>query len=344
MIVSASKMCIKARCILGQTIFLVSMLILLIMGGCDESANIPIIEEAFWNKYGCVDDFWGVVSIGFNSKADIFIAGERYDYKDHIRFRTIYSSRDGGYSWKLIFDHYYCYLGISPEYCNLTQLLFVSSKDHIYVGSYRSVDNGDSWEQMPIYDVSSMAEDTIGQLYALATEDTVRGIYTSMDDGETWDILAVNEWGVGNIAINSEDEIFVYGYYEIWRSIDNGETWEMLKDDFAYPIYQVVIGSDGYMFAKGGSGILYRSADKGETWEDVSIFYTYQGSSNIAISSQGYVCVAVATDYVLCSMDNCKSWFKLGKGLYIEEIAIDPDDRIVCVSTGCLYGGIVALE
>jgi hypothetical protein len=305
---------------------------------CDKSVDIPIVEEIYWKELGCLNhsDYDSREDIAVNSNGDIFVCG----------WRTVYRKCTGGV-WSCIFET----AGGVPC-CQLCDI-FISSNDNLYIGEFRSVDNGDNWEWMNVRTCgsASIAENSQGQLFAVGylylyadtgavAVDT--NVCISDDYGDNWEPLSGSIDGTC-IAINMQDHIFVCGGYNIWRSIDNGDTWEILKDDFEYPIKQIVTSGNEGIIVRGCEGNIYRSVDNGETWEDISCHV--RGCGDIAINSSGHIYVTIDAGFLLCSTDNGKSWIKLGSGEYvIEEIAITHDDRVLTIIYGCLYQSIFPLE
>jgi len=158
--------------------------------------------------------------------------------------------------------------------------------------TYRSTDNGASWERLPNDDERPkdfLAVDAAGTLYGAALNGaflrydasgwtqifdnngaydlaadpknagtlfaaTFGGLWRTRDGGRSW--TRANA-AMGHIAIDPSDPRWVYvgNEYELWRSSDGGDTWTNL-----FPTYSPASGSRSLVVAPSNGTVLYRSA------------------------------------------------------------------------------------
>ncbi len=150
-------------------------------------------------------------------------------------------------------------------------------------GVYLSMDNGDTWEYVGLWNhyIRSLATNSQGTLFAGSIGEGV-GIYSSDDNGETWTGLK-NDVFVTSIVVTPEDVIYIGCSNEhgtqggVFRSFDDGETWEMINSGiegyWQQCIYGLSLAPDGYLYAYGH--YLFR------TGEPVfSVVYTISASAN----------------------------------------------------------------
>ena len=158
--------------------------------------------------------------------------------------------------------------------------VFAASKS----GLYRSVDEGQTWENLgvPQEEVYSVVASSDGERLYAGTHPA--HLYVSTDDGETWeeldgfqDLPSRDQWytprhrneaHVRSLGVHPETPNRVIAGVEVGGvhvSEDRGETWTERRDGVHDDIHHVLIlGPDEYV-ASTGDG-LYRTRDAGQSW------------------------------------------------------------------------------
>ncbi|WP_254533964.1 WD40/YVTN/BNR-like repeat-containing protein [Natrinema gelatinilyticum] len=151
-------------------------------------------------------------------------------------------------------------------------------------GLYRSVDEGQTWEDLgvPREEVYSVVASSDGERLYTGTHPA--HLYVSTDDGETWDELEGfqdlpsrdqwhtprhrNEAHVRSLGVHPETPDRVTAGVEVGGvhvSEDRGETWTERREDVDDDVHHVLIlGSDEYVVSTGDG--LYRTRDVGQSW------------------------------------------------------------------------------
>lgn len=129
-----------------------------------------------------------------------------------------------------------------------------------------SKDNGSTWERSGLDGkrISSIVENSQGVLFAGVQGDDkgdeyVSGsLFKSNDMGHTWTLATNDFFNVSSIVVDNNDIIYRNRQMGsampgVFRSIDNASTWQQLTSgmDNNYPIHQLNISQDGYLYAKG---------------------------------------------------------------------------------------------
>lgn len=151
-------------------------------------------------------------------------------------------------------------------------------------GLYRSMDEGQTWEDLgvPQEEVYSVVASPDGERLYAGTHPA--HLYVSTDNGETWDELegfqelpSRDEWHtprhrneahVRSLGVQPETPDRVVAGVEVGGvhiSEDKGETWTERRDGVHDDVHHVlVLGADEYI-ASCGDG-LYRTQDTGQSW------------------------------------------------------------------------------
>ncbi|MDO9578708.1 MAG: hypothetical protein Q7J16_12560 [Candidatus Cloacimonadales bacterium] len=217
-------------------------------------------------------------------------------------------------------------------------------------GVYRSIDNGNNWEHVGLENIS------VYSMIINSNDDIFVGtggyfnIYISEDHGENWIPIHENIAPNNVIAlfINSEGNIFAGsgGDYGLLRSTDNGGNWELILSlSSCEAIYSICSNSEGILFAATtnfmGEGGVYRSLDQGDSWELIGLNYHFL--SSLAVNSNDEIFAGGRGHYyqgiggVYRSSDNGETWETLTNYFYVNDIALDSQNRIFI---GCEYGAV----
>lgn len=213
---------------------------------------------------------WGGSEIDSKPGGLMFISGSTGSYINLLR------STDYGETWQEV-----------AIYSNIeyVKAIEIKNSDTIYVGTikftgygggvYQSVDGGDSWEHIGLYEhyVSSLAINSKGDVFA-----GTRGHYSLggggvfvLPNGQQEWINLNNSELVTSIAINSANKIFIGcssldAYYGGVRcSSDDGQNWEDISHQSMhyYDIDGLVFGPGEYLYAfsQNSSTPLYKSLE-----------------------------------------------------------------------------------
>lgn len=173
----------------------------------------------------------------------------------------VWLSRDGGTTWKPVFDKYTMSIGairVAPSDPKTvwvgTGETWVRNSVGMGDGVYKTTDGGDSWTRMGLEKSERIARividpkrpDTVlvaalGPLFAPGGE---RGVYRTRDGGKTWQrVLYVDDnTGAADIAMDPQDPNVLYA-----------SMWQVRRKPWT--------------FASGGPGSgFYKSTDGGTTW------------------------------------------------------------------------------
>jgi photosystem II stability/assembly factor-like uncharacterized protein len=136
---------------------------------------------------------------------------------------NVFRSLDGGDTWSVT----------GTFASNFIETIALNSQDHVYAGTwsgegiYRSLDNGNSWENIA---------DTLGSIWRLAFNSrdhlfVVHGnsaLWRSLDNGATWQEVYQAPAGknIHALLIDKLDNIFISTDEGVFFSPDNGAAWQ----------------------------------------------------------------------------------------------------------------------
>ncbi|MCD4817401.1 MAG: T9SS type A sorting domain-containing protein [Candidatus Cloacimonetes bacterium] len=249
----------------------------------------------------------------------------------------------------LILFHSLCYTqdyweSIYNSEINIREIA-INSLGNLFIGTqngiFRSVDNGNSWENVGLENISVYSIIINSNDDIFAGTGGFNNIYHSIDNGENW-IPQYSNPNAGNtitLNINSYGTIFAGSgsEYAISRSIDNGENWDLILSlSSCEQVNSIVENSDGVLFAGTtnfiGGGSIYRSLDYGDNWEFIGLEYEY--ISSLAINSNDEIFAGSRGHHyegnggILRSLDNGETWTELIENILVTSIAIDSEDKI----------------
>jgi photosystem II stability/assembly factor-like uncharacterized protein len=169
----------------------------------------------------------------------------------------IFSTLDGGKTWKRIVDPWLDNLSMS---CTKTGLAFTDAHNGLVTGDcngvvpnsiylYRTVDGGSTWEPVRLPIPAKLPD-----IYT--NESNVCGSYSPGFAGQSgWLVVKCNNYGPG-VA-----QTFLY------TSIDGGQTWKSHSLPAPIDFVQFLTPDLGWF---AGGGRVYLSQDGGQTWQPVS--------------------------------------------------------------------------
>ena len=172
------------------------------------------------------------------------------------------------------------------------------------------------WQQIPT--LPPVTANTIF-LFAFNSNDDIfigawrSGFLKSTDNGENWEYV-FGTWYPYDIAINSNDFIFISSNYGNFRSSDNGESWAEITGLIGYLVNCFVINSS-FIFAGTYDGKILRSSDNGENWTDVSNGLNNIQVSCLATNSNNHIYVGTWGGGIFLSTNNGDSWLVKNNGL-----------------------------
>lgn len=218
---------------------------------------------------------------------------------------------------------------------NYLGYIYVGTQDAIYI----SYDNGISWDEVNFLGGCGSIISDMDTLYANMNND----IYISYDFGSTWEQTGFPSYP-GTIFKDTQNNLFVGNWGEIYKSTDNGATWELvlsnpnteLVSSFTETSEGLFAGTTDYMGISNGG--VYRSLDQGDNWEHIGLEYHFISSlvtnsnDEIFAGSRGHYYQGIAGVYR--STDNGETWDTLTNDFCVSSLAIDSEERIFA---GCTW-------
>lgn len=253
----------------------------------------------------------------------------------------------------------FTFLAFSPMTCHK------STEDG---GLYKSLDMGESWEQLtsqseenPIthLDVLSMAiSPNDSETLYLGTG--ANGIYRSCSRGEHWYKLADDNGAldsranVHDIAIDPKDSNRIYiGAYQdkkgrIFRTQDAGQSWEevYLVSEEKYAVFAVAIDTynSSIVYAGTAQGGFLKSIDYGKSWQVMKWFDDVISDIVINPKDTRQIYVSTFKEGIYKTSDKGLTWQSFEEPLEdfkqadkVEELVIDPQNPNIIYS-GSEYG------
>ena len=211
-------------------------------------------------------------------------------------------------------------------------------------GVYKSLDSGLNWINAEIttsaYRICIDKEDRIfTHIYP--------NIHYSVNNGDSWSEIICPPVGIETFHFNKNTIVFG-NWGSIYKSDDFGDTWEHVLEGghSLWVVNAIVENSDGILFAGVtdflyGGGV-YRSVDGGDTWELTNLIGDFIWA--LGLNSQGAIFAGSVGNRigVFRSYNNGDTWQRVKSDVFVEAIAITPDDVIYigCSNEHGSQGGV----
>ena len=182
--------------------------------------------------------------------------------------------------------------------------------DGTKAGSYRSMDNGASWQ------ISGGSPIATNGRYLFSSSETT--VYRSRDSGNSWQAVACP--GTKNFATVG---IFIFANTgsAIWRSMDTGNTWSQISPLF--PGDMTIMNTLLFVIS-GGSVIM--SKDSGMNWQAIAVDSVQVHEYVNCIVTDGKILFAGTRAGVYVSTDTGATWHVendgLGTNLYVNILGV----------------------
>ncbi len=240
----------------------------------------------------------------------------------------IFKTTNNGVTWRPVFDEAGTTLSIGDMVIAPSDplILWVGTGEangeqqagSLGDGVYRSLDGGESWENMGLRDTRFINRVAIHPtdpdiVFVAASghrwgPNEERGLYRTRDGGLTWEnVLFINDdTGVTEVAMEGNGRILYAAAWQrrrhawgnltggphsgIYRSMDGGDTWDRLggglpEGNLGKIAMAIAPSSPNVVYAAIGDsdGGLFRSEDRGESWERVNDIRTSYWYGNIYV-------------------------------------------------------------
>ena len=209
-----------------------------------------------------------------------------------------------------------------------------------YTGIYKTVDGGQNWERLDLFDGSEHTPDWVAIRFADAKHGwiapkTNKFVMRTTDGGETWEPMDVrNDYVLANriLPIGTNGLIIAADRGEIHRTFDGGHTWQtvMLDEanrdgviDIVRPAPDVLIAVASHRY--GNKAAFYRSDNGGGNWELLSELPVPIGAIAFKDENNG---VAAGKDAAFHTSDGGRTWKRTVASGWRNAITYVGDDLI----------------
>ncbi len=287
--------------------------------GLFKSINGGITFESIFNDGGTISI--GAIALSPRNPDVIFVGTGEGNPRNSTSFGDgIYKSVDGGKTWRnlgLRDTERFSRIVINPKN---PDIIFAAALGHEWGpnkerGLFRSVDGGETWQQVLYVNETTGASDValdpenprivycgmydyLRQPWHFRSGGPGSGLYRSTDGGDTWVKLTEPKLANGlpgkgllgriGVSVCAKEPRVVYAMIEseepgeLWRSTDRGLHWEMVSDDSRInnrPFYYSDVRADpvdpNRVYALAGG--LWVSKDGGKTWSSVGGYQSLFG-------------------------------------------------------------------
>jgi photosystem II stability/assembly factor-like uncharacterized protein len=282
----------------------------------------------------------------------------------HFFFGTldgqIYSSVDGGETWKLLYNFNRPQLFVDNIIVDPrdSRTLYVATHRHKDAGGfYKSTDGGRTWRESP--ELKNEALHSLTQSSAdpnVLVTGTNTGVFRSSDSGDTWTRLeTANVAGLHNVeslAIDPRNSNVIYAgtWYLPYKSTDAGKSWSSIKDGMIddSDIFAIDIDprNPEHIIASACSGI-YDSRNSGGTWRKVQGIPSQSRRTRAILqhpSVPGLVFAGTTEGFWRSTNGGADgSWTLMtSKQLEVNSIAVHPKDQMTVLIGTNNYGVMVS--
>lgn len=135
-------------------------------------------------------------------------------------------------------------------------------------GIFRSLDNGDTWENVL---QGCQVESLVRNSSAIFAGTFDCGILRSVDQGKTW--TSLKSAPAGSVtAMAATDNAIYAGYFngEVHESSNNGDSWTPLGAPAKTSIRALIFFSNALLAGTGGEGIFFTD-DQGKSWDTINV-------------------------------------------------------------------------
>lgn len=178
-------------------------------------------------------------------------------------------------------------------------------------GVFRSLDSGESWEQVTFVSSDGKRNQTISEINVLAMAfhpadpniiylgTKTNGLYLTLTGGESWYQSDIDSGSIRSIAIDPIDpnNVYVAKDKTVMKSTDQGLTWETVYADVqGGTIKAVAVDSFEHsrVYAGTSAGTVVKSVDYGINWN--LVMQIGDGIEQLLIAPQDTLIVYVLTD------------------------------------------------